>query len=308
VRIALAQLDVRPGDAEANAERAREAIAEASVGGAELVVFPELFLTGFLSGQGEQDDAYTSVEVAALVGAADGPALLVGFHEREGSRSYNSAVYLDGDAIVHVQRKLYLVDYPPFDEDDVFAAGDELLLVDGNPARLSVLICNDAWQPFLPFIAVRDGARVLLMPSASSTAVPEAEPYWRDLTRFYAQMLESYVVYVNRVGREGAFTFWGGSHVVGPEGELVVEAPRLEEALVFADLDLERVDERRRALPLLQEPRLDLLRAELDRLARKGSTIPLQSVRRGGKTDPAFVDPATASATRFSTNDPARRK
>ena len=98
----------------------------------------------------------------------------------------------------------------------------------------------------------------------------DVDEYWGSLTRFYARMLQCYVVFVNRVGTEAGFTFWGGSHVVDPLGELVVEAPRLEEALVFAELDLERVEARRRELPLLGEPRLDLLRAELDRLAQRG--------------------------------------
>jgi N-carbamoylputrescine amidase len=131
---------------------------------------------------------------------------------------------------------------------------------------MAVLICNDAWQPCLPFLAVHDGAEVLLMPAASSAAMPEAEAYWRGLTRFYARMLECYVVFVNRVGDEPGFAFWGGSHVVDPLGEIVAEAPRRDESLLFADVALERVAARRRDVPLLAEPRLDLLGAEVDRL------------------------------------------
>src|SRR5439155_20142751 len=124
---------------------------------------------------------------------------------------------------------------------------------------MEVLSCNGAWPPFLPSFAAQAGAEVLLVPAASSTAVPEAEAYWRELTRFYARMLECYVVFVNRVGREAGFTFWGGSHVVDPLGELVAEAPRLEESLLVADLDLERVRTRRQELPLLGELRPELL-------------------------------------------------
>src|SRR5206468_5300017 len=126
-----------------------------------------------------------------------------------------------------------------------------------------------AWQPFLPSLAVHDGAELLLIPSSSSSTVPEAELYWRSLTRFYARMLECYVVFVNRVGSEAGFTFWGGSHVVDLLGEVVAEAPRLEESLLVADLDLDRVSARRRELPLLGELRPALLHAELERVAER---------------------------------------
>ena len=251
MRLALAQLDAR-------LDGMNEALAEARAGGADLVVFPELYL---------KDRARTAEEVAAL--AAEGPAAVVGFREQR----YNSAAYVDACAVVHVHRKLYLCDYPPFDEDERFEPGDELRAFDTLHGRVATLICNDVWQPFLPVIAAWDGAEVLLVPSASSTAMPQVDEYWRDLTRFYARMLECYVVYVNRVGDDDGFTYWGGSHAVDPLGEIVAEAPRFAETLLFADLDVSVVEERRRELPLLGRPRLDLLRGELERLHTKPIAI-----------------------------------
>jgi len=263
MRVALAQLDARLGEVEANEARAREAVAEARAAGADLVVFPELFLSGYALAA---TSGGTERRAQALAPLADGAAVVLGFHEAGG---HDSAAYLDGTGVLHVQRKVCLVDYPPFDEHRVFAPGAELRAFDTPHGRFATLICNDAWQPFLPALAAHDGARVLLVPAASSDAVPEAEAYWRDLTRFYARLLECYVVFANRVGTEEGLTFWGGSHVVDPLGRLVVEAPRLEEALVVADVHVERVDERRRQLPLVRDARLDVLRAELDRLVRK---------------------------------------
>jgi predicted amidohydrolase len=262
MRIALAQLDARLGDVQGNLERAREVAVEARSGGADLVVFPELFLSGYALHGLDEDTTCSANEIATAL--AEGPAALVGFHE-PGS---NSATYVDRGRVVHIHRKLYLVDYEPFREDELFAPGQELRAFDTRLGRLATLICNDAWQPFLPFIAAQDGARVLLVPSCSSTAVPEAESYWPELTRFHARMLQCFVVFVNRVGSEGDLVFWGGSQVIGPDGELRVEAPRLDEAIVFADLELEQVEERRRELPIVGEPRLDFLRTELERLAR----------------------------------------
>ena len=97
---------------------------------------------------------------------------------------------------------------------------------------------------------------MLLVPSCSSTAVREAEAYWHELTRFYARMLQCFVVFVNRVGTEGGLTFWGGSHVTGPDGLPLVHGPRSREAILYADLDLERVEKRRRELSIVGDPRL----------------------------------------------------
>lgn len=260
MRIALAQLDARLGDVQANLRRAREVAIEVRESDADLVVFPELFLSGYALHGLEQDTTCSAEDIAAAL--AEGPAALIGFHE-PGS---NSAAYVDGGRVVHVHRKLYLVDYEPFHEDELFTPGRGLRAFDSSLGRLATLICNDAWQPFLPFIAAQDGARVLLVPSCSSTAVPQAEEYWRELTRFHARMLRCFVVFVNRVGGEGGLTFWGGSHVIAPDGEPLAEAPRLEEAIVFADLELGWVEERRRELPVVGDPRLDLLRMELERL------------------------------------------
>jgi predicted amidohydrolase len=265
MRLALAQLDARLGDVEANGERARGAIAEATAVGADLVVFPELFLSGYALRGVEQETARSAEEIAALV---RGPAL-VGFHEKGEPHGYDSAAFVAGGEVVHVHRKLYLVEYEPFGETRLFVPGSELRAFDTSLGRLGTLVCNDAWQPFLPFIAAQDGARVLLVPSCSSTAVPEAEEYWRELTRFHARMLQCFVVFVNRVGNEGAFTFWGGSHVIGPDGSTLVEGPCFEEALLYADLDLAQVEARREELPVVGDPRLDLLLTELDRLGLK---------------------------------------
>ncbi|MDX6475734.1 MAG: omega-amidase [Gaiellaceae bacterium] len=264
MRIALAQLDCALGDLPANSEAARKAVAGARADGAQLVVLPELQLSGYALAATDRETAIAPETAAAV---AQGVSALVGFHERDGERRYNSAVYVEGGSPLHVQRKLYLPDYAPFAEHAQFTSGESLDAFDTGLGRVAVLICNDAWQPFLPTFAAQAGAELLLVPAASSTAVPEAEAYWRELTRFYARMLECYVVFVNRVGEEAGFTFWGGSHVVDPLGELVCEAPRFEESLLFADVDLERVAARRRELPLLGEMRPGILHAELERMA-----------------------------------------
>lgn len=264
MRIALGQLNCRLGDSAGNERALLDAAEEARRAGADVLVAPELQLSGYAL-SGSPDRSRTAEEVAALC-AGRGVQVVAGFHERAGERRHNTAAWIDEDGRpVHVHRKLYLCDYPPFDEDLLFAPGETMRSFDTAHGRAAILVCNDAWQPFLPALAAHDGAELLVIPAASSTTVPEAEGCWRDLTRLYARLLECYVVFANQAGAAGGLDFWGGSHVVDPLGEVVAEAGR-DEAVLVADVDLDRVAARRRELPLLGNLRPELLRAELERL------------------------------------------
>lgn len=143
--------------------------------------------------------------------------------------------------------------------------------------RTAILTCNDAWQPQLAFLAVQDDARLLLVPTNSSQSLfPErydSATYWQDITRFYARMFQVFVVFVNRTGVEGRLRFWGGSHVVDPWGNVVVEAPVDEETLVFVDVELNEVRRRRREVPLVKEARLGLVLRETQRLVDEGGDL-----------------------------------
>ena len=278
VRIALAQVDCALGDVRENASRAHAAIAEARASGAQLIVFPELGLTGY-SLDAVQDDVALRVDdptIAALGEAAGEMGVVVGFVEAGRVHAYNSCVYLEDGAAVHVQRKAYLPTYGRFEEHKHFSPGHSLRAFDTALGRFAVLICNDAWQAPLAFLAVHDGARMLLVPASSSLSLDagtdpaEVETDWRTLLRFHARFLQTFVVFVNRVGDERGVRFWGGSQVLDPWGHVVGEAPRHEPALVLADVDLADVRRARREMPLVKEARLGLLSREFARLADSG--------------------------------------
>jgi predicted amidohydrolase len=274
IRVALAQVDCVLGDVEENARRARETIARARDEGADLVVFPELNLAGYALGAVTEDVAVALDDpvVGSVAEAADGIAAVVGCVESGRVHTYNSALFLDGGRIVHVQRKTHLPTYGRWEEHKHFTQGAALRAFDTRLGRFAILICNDAWQAPMAYIAAHDGARVLVVPACSSleaaagTDPAELERDWADLLRFHARFLQAWVIFVNRVGEEAGVTFWGGSRVVDPWGRILAEAPRGEPALVHADLDLSAVRRRRREMPLLKEPRLGLIRREVDRL------------------------------------------
>jgi predicted amidohydrolase len=278
LRVALAQVDCVLGDVEENARRARELIARARAQGAGLVVFPELSLAGYALGAVTADVALRldDPEIASLAAVAGDAGVVVGCVEAAPVQTYNSALYLEGGEVRHVQRKTHLSTYGRFEEHKHFSQGSGLRAFDTRFGRLAVLICYDAWQAPLGWLAVHDGARVLVVTACSSlepgagTDPAEIERDWADLLRLQARFLQAWVVFVNRVGEEAGLTFWGGSRVLDPWGEVVAQAPRGEEALVIADLDVGAVRRRRRAIPLLKDPRFGLVRRELDRLLADG--------------------------------------
>jgi predicted amidohydrolase len=281
VRVALAQIDCVLGDTEENLRKAKAVVAEAQSRGADLTVFPELSLSGYALEELDDDVAIEaqSETITSLAEAAGEMAVVVGFCE-EGQRfqNYNSAAYLEGGVLRHLHRKLYLPNYRIYEERKHYNPGQSMRAFDTRLGRMAMLICNDAWQTFLPFIAVQDGAQVLIIPadSGSYPSYPElldTRSYWRGITRFYARMLESYVIFVNRVGRQDNLDFWGYSHVVDPWGTVVAEAPLHEEALITADIDLSNVRRRRREVPLVKEARLALLAREVNRLAEEGGDL-----------------------------------
>jgi predicted amidohydrolase len=282
MRIALAQVDADLGNVDANVARAEQAIADANADGADMVVFPELSLTGFSVGDLEADVslALDDARLLHLAGLARG-GLLIGFPEAQahGLHTYNSAAYFEDGRLVHVHRKLYLPNYSIFEERKHFLPGQtsRAYPVLAGRHRAATLVCNDAWQPQLAFLATQDGALIMLVPAASAQSMfPErydSASYWRGITQFYGRMYQLYVVFVNRVGVEGQLKFWGGSHVVDPWGEVIAEAKEYEEQVLTVDVDVTEVRRRRRGIPLVREARLGLLRREIDRLLDEGGDL-----------------------------------
>ncbi|MDQ3112548.1 MAG: amidohydrolase, partial [Actinomycetota bacterium] len=214
------------------------------------------------------------LRLSELAGSA---GIVLGFVEAGpgGMHTYNSAGYYRSGALVHVHRKLYLPTYLSFEERKFFTPGPTMrAFPDGEAGRLAILLCNDAWQPQLAFLATQDGARILVVPAASAQSnFPdryESRSYWRDITRFYGRMCQLFVVFVNRVGTEDGLNFWGGSHVVDPWGEVVAEAADHTATHLTVDIDLDDVRRRRRDIPLVKEARLGLIHREVERLLDDG--------------------------------------
>lgn len=286
LRIGLAQIAPRLGALDDNVERHLEIVERARAERADLLVFPELGLTGYLL-----QDLNTEValrrddeRLRRIAAAAGQMSVVVGFVERSADEQlYIAAALLEGGALRHVYRKSYLPNYGLFDERRFFAAGEVIGAVDSElGVRLGICICEDFWHLPTPYLLALDGAQLLINISSSPgrdvAAVHEGglgtAVSWGTLMRAYAQLTTSYVVFVNRVGVEEAITFWGGSQVIDPAGEVLFDAPLLEDGLHVVEIDLDALRRERQALPLLRDERPELVFRQLERLIRRRAEVP----------------------------------
>jgi predicted amidohydrolase len=278
VRIALAQLAPRLGALEDNLARHREVLAEARANGANLVVFPELGLTGYLLQDLAAEVAMRldDPRLAALVADTAGLSAVVSFVEESADhRLFIAAALVEDGSIRHVHRKLFLPTYGLFDERRFFAAGDLLRAV---PSRLGVgiglAVCEDFWHLTVPQLLALDGAQILVNVSSSPgrdlAATNEVglgtATSWRTLMRTYAQLTTSFVVFCNRVGVDESISFWGGSEVISPSGHALLSAPMYDEGVFTVDVPIGDVRRERIALPLLRDERPELQVRELERI------------------------------------------
>lgn len=277
MKIGLVQMECTLGDVKANLSKTLQSIAQAEEQGVDLLVFPELSLTGYSLGEKVPQAALRLDDemIEVLRERSQDVSIVVGLVEETPDYSFhNSALYLEGGEIRHVHRKLHLPTYGLFQEVKHFAPGEAIRAFDTGWGRMAILICADCWSPPLAYIAAMDGALLLIHIAASPVGglgkSLDTACTWENINRLYAQLYTCYVVFVNRVGSEGELRFWGGSEIVDPIGKVVVKADRFEEVLVTGEIDLARVREQRVAYPALRQERPDLIARELERVLGKG--------------------------------------
>jgi predicted amidohydrolase len=278
LRVAMAQFAPVLGDVQRNLAMHLERIEAARRQHADLIVFPELSLTGYFIRDMVPDLAISpnGPEIQQLIEAAGPMALVIGFvEESPRHRFYNAALWAEGGRTVHVHRKVYLPTYGLFDEQRYFAAGDRLMAFDtAKFGRVGILICEDFWH--LSAAAIMQAEEIdLLICSANSPArgvdgekVRTAETY-EQLAKAYAQLLGASVVVTNRVGFEDGLCFWGGSMAIGPDGRTVAESPMFDESLTVATFDLAELRRQRSITPLARDERLLVTIEEFNRIKRR---------------------------------------
>ncbi len=279
LRLALVQMAPSLGLPQRNLEAHLAWLDSPEARDADLVVFPELSLTGYLLQDLVAEVARPLTEggfLEPLVEASRHRDILVGLVE-ESPRFlfHNAAVYLSQGKILHVHRKVYLPTYGMFDEGRYFAAGKEFRAFDTRFGRLGILICEDAWHLSSSYLLALQGAHTLLAASGSpgrglATDKGQATSVqtWERVGQTLSQFLTVHWAYVNRVGYEDGLAFAGGSYVSDPFGELLLDGEENKEAIYRVDLPLAAVRRARTLTPLLRDEKPELVLMQLSEIVR----------------------------------------
>ncbi|WP_425084263.1 NAD+ synthase [Ruegeria profundi] len=258
-RITLAQLNPTVGDIPGNAAKARAAWHEAREAGADMVAFPEMFITGYNTQDLVMKPVFHRAAMAAIealaVDCAEGPAIAIGGPWVEDGRLYNAYVILNGGRITSKSLKHHLPNETVFDEVRLYDSGPLGGPYSVGNFRIGSPICEDGWHPDVAETLEETGAEFLLIPNGS--------PYFRDkydvrLNHMVARVVETGLplIYLNMVGGQDDQVFDGATFGLNPGGELAFRMPVFDEAI--RHVDLERGDDGWRIVPAEIVPQPDV--------------------------------------------------
>ncbi len=277
INVGLAQISPKLAEVRSNCELHLSFVERAAQQNVDLLVFPELSLTGYTVQDAVRDVAHRASPsdplMNAMLEASRRLDLVVGFAEIDDrERFFTASAYLSQGKIVHVHHKVYLPTYGLFDEGRYFDLGDSVRAFDTRFGRMGLLICEDFWHISPPYLAWLDGADVLLLTSASPGRGLNDDDrlassrFVETVNQSYAALFGNFVIHSNRVGFEDGMNFWGGSTIFDPDGQLIVKAPYFEEALTVTPIDLAQIRRSRARTPLLRDERPELVLRELNRI------------------------------------------
>ncbi len=275
--VTLAQIKPKLGCVSDNLALIVERINRAITGKTDLIVFPELALTGYFLKDLVPEVArrLDSNEISCLKELSRRISIAVGFvEESDDYRFYNTAIYLEDGEIRHLHRKVYLPTYGLFDEQRYMAHGERFRAFNTKFGRMGMLICEDMWHLSSSYILGMDGAATLLCLSSSPGRGVEGDALgsataWQQLTSTTALFLNCRVLYCNRTGFEDGVNFWGGSEYVAPSGVSVSRGKLLEEDSLGVTLDEGSLRRERIFSPMLRDENLFVTMQELRRIARE---------------------------------------
>jgi len=278
-KIGLAQTKPSLGRVKNNLKEILKIIREADRKGLDLVVFPELALTGYFLKDLFADVAIRpeGPEAKALARASRKTSVLLGLvEEGEDYRFFNSAFYFEKGRLHGVHRKLYLPTYGLFDEARDLAPGDGVDIIETRFGRMGVMICEDAWHPSVPYLLGLAGTDFMVVISSSPVrgfapgrGSADSVHDWYQIGATWARLLTTPLIYCNRTGVEEGISFGGGSYMVDARGKSIMEPQSRKAGLFQGRVLSDQTRAARIATPLLRDERPHLVAAELQRILKQ---------------------------------------
>ena len=242
IKVALAQINPTVGDLKKNSAKIIACIKKARAKGAEIVVFPELALTGYPPEDLLAKDHFVSKNkqfLKTITKSTRGLTVILGFLDNKGGYLYNAAAVIQDGNIADVYRKVILPNYGVFDEKRYFSSGTSLPIYNLGGYKFSLSICEDIWQEeFIDLLAEYDLDFVINI-SASPFYLGKMSLREKALSKA-ARRLESFIFYCNLVGGQDEIVFDGTSKIISSEGKIISHAKRFEEDLFIFNFNSQR--------------------------------------------------------------------
>ncbi|MCJ7768609.1 carbon-nitrogen hydrolase family protein [Candidatus Bathyarchaeota archaeon] len=262
LHIALAQISCYQGNKEKNLETIKENVVRAKREGAQLVIFPELSLTGYVV----RDQIYElaeripgpSTRIVEKLAKENELHIIFGMpetSEKAQATLYNSAVLVGPNGLIGKYRKMYLPTHSIFEEKRYFRPGYQVAVYDTKLGKIGLVICYDIYFPEVTRLTRLKGAQLIVCISASPGI---RRAFFETLTAARAIENTTFLAYVNRAGIEDGLQFWGGSRIIGPSGRIIAEAKYDEEDFVVAEMDYADAKQVEAFVPTLRDLRPEL--------------------------------------------------
>jgi len=272
-KVALAQINCKRGDKKANIQKIEEYTARARQHDAELVIFPELSLTGYTI----RDELYESAEhvpgpsTAAIekIAKKHGAFIVFGMPElsdKTQATLYNTAILVGPKGFVGKYRKMHLPTHSVFEEKRYFRPGYQAGVFDTELGKIGLIVCYDLFFPELSRLIRLEGARLIVCISASPAV---RRTFFETLTAARAMENTAFLAYVNLVGIENGLQFWGGSRLIGPDGRVLAIAKYDDEDLVIGEVDYSDIAPTEAFVPTLKDLRPEFF----DKLKEKAEKL-----------------------------------
>ncbi len=264
-KLSIVQMKPKLGDKAHNLDIVKRAIQSTD---AKVLIFPEMFLTGYTLRDRYQDMAEDlrgqSVKRIVELSKENEKWIIIGMPERDMDKTgiiYNSALLVSPDNEPETYRKMILANFGPFEEDLYFARGDKLQIFETPVGKMGITVCFDIFFPEIAKLYALAGVDIVVCISASPSDTRE---YFEKILVARAIENTTFVAYANLIGTEKNLTFWGGNQLIGPRGNVKAGGKAFVEGVVNAEVDLTELEVARQFRPTLRETRFEILESLAD--------------------------------------------